>query len=184
MKTNLMFLLFTLIFVNVNAQSNWITSNFKSYLTSGMKEEYVTSSEKFINNLVDYDREKSYYAILLFKAMSGYNHNRLPICQFNIATSAVGISIKSKYLNENVTLFYCFIGGAYYYFISNTLRNNGVDVGLYGKSENTSGSFETCSSNCGAPSYSVAFFHKNTSYLDFSVTSFRKLSSLERSPCF
>ena len=97
MKKISLFILFGVLysFIELNAQSNWITSNFKTYLSNGLANEYVAESEKRLNMLKGVERENSYYVLTLFKAMSGYDNTRIPICQFNIATSAL-ISIGCK----------------------------------------------------------------------------------------
>lgn len=185
MKTKAIFLIFiSFTFVEANAQSNWIINNFKSYLSNGLTSEYIDKSEDLINQMSGYEREKSFYALSLFKMMTNYSNERMPICQFNIAKSAVGISFSSKYLNGDVSLLYCNINGEYYYFLNNTLKKNGVDVGLSGVFNNYStGGRTTSSVNCGALPYSVAFFGKNKSYLDYSIVSFRKTISFSESPC-
>lgn len=107
MRTKLTTFLLVSLLTQVSAQSNWITRNFKTYLANGNTREYVNKSESLLNEMSDYGSGNSYYALELFKIMSGYNNTRLPICHFNRATSAVGLSVSSKYLNGDVSLKYC-----------------------------------------------------------------------------
>lgn len=182
-KTSIILVIISLYLFEINAQSNWVTSNFKSYLSNGLTNEYIQKSQELINSMDGYEREKSFYALSLFKVMSGYSNERIPICQFNIATSAVNLSMSSKHLISNVSLNYCIVNGTYYFFLVNALRNDGVDVKLKSISQNSLGSISTHSVSCGAHPYSVACFKKDNNYIDFSFESYRKINSLVKSPC-
>lgn len=182
-KTSIIFLVISLYLFELNAQSNWVTSNFKTYLSNGLTSEYIQKSQELINKMVGSERENSFYALSLFKVMSGYSNERIPICQFNIATSAVNLTMSSKHLISDVSLNYCVVSGTYYFFLKNAFRENGVDVKLKSSSQNSLGSISNYNVSCGAYPYSVACFKKDNKYIDFSFDSYRKVNSLVKSPC-
>lgn len=186
MKKISLIILFGVLYslIELNAQSNWITSNFIKYLSNGLANEYVAESEKRINMLNGVERENSYYVLTLFKAMSVYDNTRIPICQFNIATSALNLSMSSKYLNNDVTLYYCLINGKYYYFLVNRLHENGVDVKLNATNKQSNGGFSIHNTSCGAYPYSIACFNVDDKFIDYNLESCRKINSLVKSPCF
>jgi hypothetical protein len=171
-------------FIELNAQFNWITSNFKTYLSNGLANEYVAESEKRLNMLEGVERENSYYVLTLFKAMSGYSNTRIPICQFIIATSALNLSMNSKFLNNDVVLNYCKVNDKYYYFLVNRLSENGVDVKLNSTVKKLDGGITIHNVSVGAPPFSVACFKVDNDYIDFNFESYRKINSLVKSPCF
>ena len=186
MKKISLFILFGVLysFIELNAQSNWITSNFKTYLSNGLANEYVAESEKRLNMLKGVEREISYYVLTLFKAMSGYDNTRIPICQFNIATSALNLSMNSKFLNNDVNLNYCLVNGKYYYFLVNRLPEDGVEVKLNSTVKKSNGGIIVNNVTSGAYPFSVACFKVDANYIDFSFESYRKINSLVKSPCF
>ena len=182
MKTKLT-ILFTLIILSASAQSNWITNNFKTYFSNGKSSYYISESEKLLNTLSGSERSTSFHALTLFKVLSGYSRERMPICQFNIAANAVGLTINSKYLNSDVSLNYCNINGKYYYFLKNSLTNNGVSVNLKSKVRTSSGGTSISNVSTGAPIYSVAFFNSSFNFENYEIASYMKITNIETSPC-
>ena len=185
MKT--LFLGFTLFLTSIltlNAQSNWIYNNFRTYLSNNSTKDFIEKSENIINNSTGYERERAFYTLELFKIMSEYNHNRLPICQFNIATKSIGLSFNSELLKDNIYLYSCSINGEYYYFLYNLAKNSGAQVDLESSISLPQGGFSSSTVNSGVPSYSIAFFSKSNRKYNYKVTLFRKTTSFETSPCF
>lgn len=171
-------------FIGLNAQSNWITNNFKTYLSNSQSRQYVKESETLLNSMSGVERETSYYVLTLFKAMSKYDNTRVPICQFNIATSALNLSMNSKHLNNDITLYYCLVNGIYYYFLVNRLQEEGVDVKLNATTKQSNGGITVHNASSGAYPFSVACFNVSDKYIDYKLESYRKINSFVKSPCF
>lgn len=184
MRTKLTTLLLVLMLTQVSAQSNWMTRNFKAYLSSGDTHEYIRESEKLLRDMSTYEREESMYVLELFKRMSRGSISDMPICYFNSAASAVGLSFGTKQLNSFISVKHCYAGGEYHYFLFNTLRKDAVSVVLTVKSNDYSGRVVTNRDNSGALPYSARPLKKSSSTIEYSLVSYERASFFKESECF
>jgi hypothetical protein len=175
--------LFLICVISLNAQSNWITQSFKSYLSNGNYGSFVSQATDELRNLRGSEEKEAYQVVELFKTLSGYSNNTMPICYYSIACNAVQIYPTSVTLKPNLYLYTFYIGGQYYFCLYNSDRSNMYSVDLSGSKRLSNGGYKTMTLSGGADKYSFKCIGRSTDNFNFSVTGFRISKSFSSSPC-
>ena len=179
MRTNLTALFMVLMLVQVSAQKNWITENFKTHLEKEKLHQFVEKGDQEIGKMSDKEKDESVYVMNLFKLMANYDDAMMPVCFFNEALLLVGIEVSSKEISKAVYLMHCKVGDSYYHFLYSTLGNVGVNV------EVSKANKDNAEENIKlvGDAYSVTFIEKAKEKIDYEIVSFNMVQATGKSPC-
>lgn len=182
-KIKVLFLIFILSSTQLFSQSNWITNNFKEYLSNGNYSSYINRATNELRNLTGSEEKQAFQVVELFKTLSGSSNIFMPICYFNIAYNAVQITPTTVRLKPNLYLYTFYISGKYYFCLYNTDRYNACLVKLSG-SKRLSNGYKNLELSGGADIYSFKCIGRSDQNFNFSITEFSEYKSFGSSPCF
>lgn len=173
-STIILLMLFVLPFFS-QAQSSWLTSNFKSYLDDNEISEYISRASSIIDDLHGTEKEVSEDVLDLFKMMAGQNVS-LSAAEFNKARNLVGVRFYGKTINSNLTLHSCSYGGYNILIISNSDTQNGYMTHFKATSR-IGNSYSTTSKQRGIGRNRYASFAREKESKDYQFEKAEKLES-------